>query len=78
MVRLNHALAVGKAGEPAGGLTMVDALSPDRALRGYPQLPGGSRGARTEFSRAADLTRNESERTLFHARIRALEPTPES
>jgi predicted RNA polymerase sigma factor len=83
VVRLNHALAVGKAGDPDRGLTIIDALSAERALRDYPQLPavrgellaqlGRNDEARREFGRAAELTRNESERSLFHARIEALE-----
>ena len=82
VVRLNHAVAVGKAGDPVRGLAMVDALAAERALRGYPQLPavrgellaqiGRLDDACAEFGRAAELTRNEGERTLFVARLEAL------
>ncbi|TQS45810.1 RNA polymerase sigma factor [Cryptosporangium phraense] len=82
VVRLNQAVAVGKAGDPARGLRIVDALSAERALRDYPQRPA-VRGellaqldrtpeAAAEFRRAATLTHNESERTLFEARAAEL------
>ncbi|GAA0955990.1 hypothetical protein GCM10009558_073850 [Virgisporangium aurantiacum] len=80
VVRLNQAVAVGRAGDPARGLTIVESLG--LALRGYPQLPavrgdllarvGRIAEARAEFERAAELTRNEDERTLFLARAEAL------
>ena len=80
VVRLNQAVAVGRAGDPARGLTIVESLGP--ALRGYPQLPavrgdllarvGRIAEARAEFERAAELTRNEDERTLFRARASEL------
>ncbi|MEV4346371.1 RNA polymerase sigma factor [Actinoplanes sp. NPDC049596] len=72
VVRLNQAVAVGKAGNPARALTIVDALP---AMRDYPQLPavrgellfllGRPAEARAEYARAAAMTRNESERELY-------------
>ncbi|MER7444647.1 RNA polymerase sigma factor [Micromonospora avicenniae] len=86
VVRLNQAVAVSRAGDPVRGLTIVEALSAERALRGYPQLPavhgellaqvGRIAEARTEFEQAAELTRNEDERTLFQARAEALASHP--
>ena len=75
VVELNRAVAVGMASGPAAGLALVDELGSEPALRGYYLLPA-ARGdllskvgrfdeAREEFERAADLTRNERERTLL-------------
>jgi RNA polymerase sigma factor (sigma-70 family) len=75
VVELNRAVAVGMADGPAQGLAIVDALASTHALDSYPQLPA-VRGdllakldrldeARQEFARAAALTRNERERTVF-------------
>lgn len=82
VVRLNQAVAVGKAGSPARGLAIVDSLSAERSLRDYPQLAavrgellaqlGGPGDAADEFERAASLTRNDSERALFRARAAVL------
>lgn len=83
VVRLNHAVAVGMAGDPARGLDILGTLGAERALRDYPQLPA-ARGellarlgrvaeAADEFRRAAGLTRNDSERMLFQARAVALD-----
>lgn len=78
VVELNRAVAVAMAEGPARGLEIVDALRDDRALRDYPQLPvvrgdllarlGRHDEAGREFQRAAALTRNEREQTLFLAR----------
>ncbi|SNT58049.1 RNA polymerase, sigma subunit, ECF family [Streptosporangium subroseum] len=78
VVELNRAVAVGMAYGPARGLEIVDGLVEERALRDYPQLPavrgdlleklGRLDEAREDFERAAALTRNERERTLFLAR----------
>jgi predicted RNA polymerase sigma factor len=86
VVRLNQAVAVGRAGDPPRGLTIVETLSAERALQGYPQLPavrgellaqlGRTAEATTEFEQAASLTRNDDERTLFRARAQALAPHP--
>jgi len=74
VVELNRAVAVGLADGPAAGLAILDGLD----LPGYPHLPaargellerlGRSAEARAEFARAAELTRNETERELFTRR----------
>ncbi|MEU7003078.1 RNA polymerase sigma factor [Nonomuraea sp. NPDC046570] len=84
VVELNRAVAVGMAYGPARGLEIVDGLVAERALKDYPQLPavrgdllerlGRLAEARAEFERAASLTRNERERSLFLARVRATTP----
>jgi predicted RNA polymerase sigma factor len=61
-------------------------LTAERALQGYPQLPavrgdllaklGRLDEARQAFERAATLTRNERERTLFLDRAAACERGP--
>lgn len=81
IVELNRAVAVGMAAGPAEGLEVVDALTAEPALESYPQLPavrgdllaklGRLTEARQEFERAAALTRNERERTLFLDRAAA-------
>jgi predicted RNA polymerase sigma factor len=86
VVELNRAVAVGMAFGPAEGLEVVDALTAERALQGYPQLPavrgdllaklGRLDEARQAFERAATLTRNERERTLFLDRAAACERGP--
>ncbi len=78
VVELNRAVAEGMAFGPARGLALVDALTGEPALKGYPQLPavrgdlldklGRADEARREFARAAALTRNERERELFRRR----------
>ncbi|HEU5470816.1 MAG TPA: RNA polymerase sigma factor [Actinophytocola sp.] len=75
VVELNRAVAVGMAHGPAAGLELVDTLTTDPALKSYHLLPsvrgdllarlGRNAEARTEFERAAALTRNERERTLL-------------
>jgi predicted RNA polymerase sigma factor len=60
---------------PAAGLALVDALTSDPRLTGYPLLPsvradllvkvGRTSEARTEFERAAALTRNSRVRALL-------------
>ncbi|MER7773728.1 sigma-70 family RNA polymerase sigma factor [Streptomyces sp. NPDC096191] len=75
VVELNRAVAVSMAEGPAPALALVDALAAEPALRAYHLLPS-VRGdlllrldrpaeARTEFERAASLTRNERERELL-------------
>jgi RNA polymerase sigma factor (sigma-70 family) len=81
VVELNRAVAVGMAAGPAEGLALVDTLAGEKALASYPQLPavrgdllaklGRLDEARYEFERAAALTRNERERTLFLDRAAA-------
>jgi RNA polymerase sigma factor (sigma-70 family) len=80
IVELNRAVAVGMAFGPQAGLALVDALVPEPTLKGYHLLPsvrgdllfklGRRDEARTEFERAASLTRNARERDLLHERAR--------
>jgi predicted RNA polymerase sigma factor len=75
VVELNRAVAVAMAFGPAAGLELVEALSEEPVLQGYHLLPtvrgellarlGRDVEARSEFARAASLTRNERERTLL-------------
>ena len=84
VVRLNQAVAVGMARGPAAGLSLVDELLADPALRDYHLLPGvrgdlllrlGRDGeARREFERAAALTRNAAERAFLLRRAEAITP----
>jgi RNA polymerase sigma-70 factor, ECF subfamily len=81
IVELNRAVAVGMAFGPAAGLSIVDALSGERALREYHLLPavrgdlldklGRTDEARAEFERAASLTRNARERHVLLRRAAA-------
>ncbi|HEX5121837.1 MAG TPA: RNA polymerase sigma factor [Rhodanobacteraceae bacterium] len=75
IVELNRAVAIGMAFGPAAGLALVDTLTSERALENYHLLPsvrgdlltklGRFDEARSEFERAAALTRNERERALL-------------
>ena len=75
VVELNRAVAVGMAYGPQAGLDIVDALMSDASLKNYHLLPsvrgdllarlGRAEEARTEFERAASLTRNARERDLL-------------
>ncbi|MGE0601512.1 MAG: RNA polymerase sigma factor [Dehalococcoidia bacterium] len=75
IVELNRAVAVSFAFGPAAGLTLVDALLEEPALKNYHLLPSvrgdflvklGRMGeARVEFERAAEMTKNSRERTLL-------------
>ncbi|MCP5339586.1 MAG: RNA polymerase sigma factor [Sinobacteraceae bacterium] len=81
VIDLNRAVAVSRADGPAAALPLVDALHAIGALRDYPHLLavrgdlleklGRRDEARTEFERAAGLTRNAHERTQMQARARA-------
>jgi RNA polymerase sigma-70 factor, ECF subfamily len=81
VVELNRAVAVAMAFGPAAGLTLVDALTTEPALKAYYLLPSvrgdflkklGRLGeARAEFERAAALTRNARERKLLLDRAAA-------
>lgn len=72
VIELNRAVAVSMAEGPAAGLTIVDALAGDPALRRYHLLPsvrgdllsrlGRGAEARAEFERAAAMTANTRER----------------
>ncbi|MFG3317381.1 RNA polymerase sigma factor [Streptomyces sp. NPDC048171] len=78
VVELNRAVAVSMAEGPAPALALVDALAAEPALRDYHLLPsvrgdlllrlGRTAEARTEFERAASLTRNARERDLLNRR----------
>jgi len=78
IVELNRAVAVGHAEGPGPALAIVDGLD----LPHYALLPavrgdllarlGRTDEAREEFERAAGLTRNARERSLFEARAAAL------
>jgi RNA polymerase sigma-70 factor (ECF subfamily) len=75
IVDLNRAVAVAMASGPAAGLQLVDALVAEGALDKYHLLPsvrgdflkklGRADEARSEFERAAALTRNARERDLL-------------
>ena len=81
VVELNRAVAVGMASGPAAALEIVDALATEAALAHYHWLPsvrgdllaklGRMDEARTEFERAASMTRNARERELLLERARA-------
>jgi RNA polymerase sigma factor (sigma-70 family) len=83
VVELNRAVAVGMALGPAAGLELVDALQAEPSLKNYHWLPsvrgnllkklGRLEEARSEFERAASLTRNVRERELLLARAEQCE-----
>ena len=78
VVALNRSMAVAMASGPEAGLALVDALADEPALRGYHLLPsvrgellarlGRDDEARSEFARAAEMTRNNRQRDLLLAR----------
>jgi predicted RNA polymerase sigma factor len=91
VIELNRAVAVGMAYGPERGLEIADKLTDQPGMAGYVQLPavrgyllaklGRIEEARQEFDRAAALTSNESERTLFRAQAAGCAPrggTPDS
>jgi len=75
VVELNRAVAIGMAFGPAAALPIVDALTAEGALAAYHLLPsvrgdllfklGRLEEARSEFERAASLTRNAREQKLL-------------
>jgi RNA polymerase sigma factor (sigma-70 family) len=75
VVELNRAVAVGMAFGPEVGLALLERIATDPTLRDYHLLPsvrgdllarlGRDDEAAAEFRRAAELTANESERTLL-------------
>jgi RNA polymerase sigma-70 factor, ECF subfamily len=81
IIDLNRAVAISMAYGPAAGLEVVDALTAAGQLRNYHLLPsvrgdllkklGRLQEARTEFQRAATLTRNERERQLLRSRAQS-------
>jgi RNA polymerase sigma factor (sigma-70 family) len=82
IVELNRAVAVAMGFGPAEGLTLLDAIASEPALRGYHLLPsvrgdfleklGRFDEARGEFERAASMTRNAREVRLLLDRAAAL------
>src|SRR5271156_2308649 len=78
IVELNRAVAVSMAAGPAAGLTIIDAIADDPALKNYHLLPsvradllrklGRLDEARAEFQLAASLTQNSREREFLLAR----------
>ena len=81
VVELNRAVAVGMSAGPEHGMTIVDELSASGELKDYPQLfavrgdllarLGRQAEARAEFSRAAELSRNAPERSVFLRRAQS-------
>jgi RNA polymerase sigma factor (sigma-70 family) len=84
VVELNRAVAAAMAFGPAAGLTLVDGLTSEPSLKTYHLLPtvrgdllsklGRFDEARSEFERAASLTRNARERQLLLDRARTCGP----
>jgi predicted RNA polymerase sigma factor len=78
VVELNRAMAVAMAFGPQAGLRLTDALLSEPSLENYHRLPsvradllkklGRREEARSEFERAAAMTRNVRERELLLAR----------
>ncbi|MET9240653.1 RNA polymerase sigma factor [Nonomuraea sp. NPDC003709] len=81
IVELNRAVALSMAYGPAVGLQLLDQIADEPSLKDYHLLPsvrgdllfklGRKEEARTEFERAADMTRNARERTLLRERATA-------
>ena len=81
VIELNRAVAVSRADGPAAGLALLDALATEPDLASYHLLPaaraellqalGRLDEARTEFERAAGLTRNARQRARLEARAAA-------
>ena len=86
VIELNRAVAVSMAHGPQAGLTLVDALASEPSLARDHLLPsvradllyklGRHPEARTEFERAAALTRNTRERDLLLTRAASCETDP--
>lgn len=86
VVELNRAVAVSMAYGPAEGLSLVDELSEEPALRGYHWLPAvradlllklhRTAEAKAELEKAARLATNARERVLLLARAAACGPGP--
>jgi RNA polymerase sigma factor (sigma-70 family) len=81
IIELNRAVAISMAEGPEAGLAIVDSLADEPSLKGYHLLPS-VRGdllfklnrfdeARSEFERAASLTRNAREQKLLLGRAEA-------
>ena len=81
VVELNRAVALAYAFGPEAGLELVDQLTDEPTLKDYHLLPsvrgdflfklGRMDEARSEFERAAGMTRNEREKTLLMGRAAA-------
>lgn len=79
-MELNLSVAHGMAFGPEAGLALLEPLLEEPALRRYHLLPavradllvklGRMSEARTEFERAAGMTRNERERALLLQRAK--------
>ena len=86
VIELNRAVAVSMAHGPQAGLSLVDALASEPSLTRYHLLPsvradllyklGRHLEARSEFERAAALTRNNRERDLLLTRAASCETGP--
>jgi RNA polymerase sigma factor (sigma-70 family) len=86
VIELNRAVAVSMAHGPQAGLILVDALASEPSLARYHLLPsvradllnklGRHPEARTEFERAASLTRNTRERALLLTRAASCQSPP--
>ena len=84
VIELNRAVALSMAFGPQAGLELVDALTEEPSLKAYHLLPsvrgellaqlGRLDEARTEFQRAASLTRNTRERQLLLDRAAITSP----
>ncbi|HEX5507026.1 MAG TPA: RNA polymerase sigma factor [Pseudolabrys sp.] len=85
VVALNRAVALSMAFGPKAGLELADTLLGEKSLEDYHLLPavrgdlleklGRLEEARSEFERAAALTRNKRERTLLLGRAAAISET---
>ncbi len=83
VIELNRAVAVSMAYGPQAGLALVDSLASEPSLARYHLLPsvrgdllyklGRRDEARSEFERAAGLTRNARERELLLRRVASCE-----
>ena len=83
IVELNRAVAVGRSHGPAAGVAIIDTLTATGDLASYPQLPavradllertGRPAEAAAAYRRAAELTHNEGERSIFLTRAATLE-----
>jgi RNA polymerase sigma factor (sigma-70 family) len=88
VIELNRAVAVSMAQGPQAALALVDALISEPSLSSYHLLPsvradllyklGRISEARTEFERAAGLTRNTRERDLLLGRAASCKTDPNS
>ncbi|MFB4282869.1 MULTISPECIES: RNA polymerase sigma factor [unclassified Nonomuraea] len=84
VVELNRAVALSMAYGPATGLELLDQIVDEPTLKDYHLLPsvrgdllfklGRMEEARSEFERAAGMTRNARERALLEERAAAAKP----